>query len=79
MMTKQRVRANDTGLPLGVVERLASFARETGTAVPGSVLDGEGEDRAFSDEFLSYCATTGLSLDWVWFGCGARTWSEERA
>ncbi len=73
------ISANDPGLPVGVCERLERFARETGTVVPGSVLDGEGEDRTFSDEFLSYCATTGLSLDWVWFGRGASTWSGERA
>ena len=48
--------------------RLAQFAEWTNTTPPVRLLDGEGEDATFSDEFLAYCEETDLSLDWVWLG-----------
>lgn len=57
-----------TILPDGVTERLALFSEWTGTTPPDRLLNGEGEDRTFTDEFLVYCRINGLSLDWVWLG-----------
>ena len=73
------ISATDTGLPHGARERLDSFARETGTTLPASILEDQGDGSTFSTDFLAYCHQTGLSLDWVWFGTGARTWSEAEA
>lgn len=52
--------------PEGVLDRLALFAEWTGTTPPQRLLNGEGEDRTFTDELLSYCDQNGLSLDWLW-------------
>lgn len=79
MTTEQRACANDTGLPAGARERLDGFARDTATMLPASILEDQGTGSTFSTDFLAYCQRTGLSLDWVWFGTGDRTWSEERA
>lgn len=78
-MIEQRACANDTGLPAGARERLDGFARDTATMLPASILEDQGTGSTFSTDFLAYCQRTGLSLDWVWFGTGDRTWSEERA
>lgn len=79
MMTKQRACADDTGLPAGARERLNNFACDTATKLPASILEDQGTGSTFSTDFLAYCHQTGLSLDWVWFGTGDRTWSEARA
>ncbi|MCV2446670.1 hypothetical protein [Paracoccus sp. DMF] len=70
MELQERLGANETGLPDGVQERLATFAEWTGTtAFPADkVLEKcEGED-TFSDEFLAYVQRVGMSLDWVYLG-----------
>ncbi|WP_017999959.1 hypothetical protein [Paracoccus sp. N5] len=52
--------------PEGVLDRLTLFAEWTGTTPPKRLLNGEGEDRTFTDELLVYCDQNGLSLDWLW-------------
>lgn len=79
MTSEQRACANDIGLPAGARERLDNFANDTATTLPASILEDQGTGSTFSTDFLAYCHQTGLSLDWVWFGTGDRTWSEERA
>lgn len=64
-MNVQPVCGNDPALPLGTLERLAAHAASTGTAAPARILDEEG---SFTDELLTYCDQTDLSLDWLWFG-----------
>lgn len=51
--------------PEGAMKRLALFGDWTNTTPPARILD---EDRAFSDEILTYARRTGLSLDWFWLG-----------
>ena len=58
------ISAHDTGLPAGALERLALFAEWTGTTPPARILDGEGEERTFSDDILAYADEQGMSLDW---------------
>lgn len=69
---------NDAALPAGALERLNAFSLESGTTPPDCILVDEGDGNTFSTEFLHYCQTTGLSLDWFYFGEGAQTVSRER-
>lgn len=62
------ISANDTAMPAGALERLALFAEWTGTTPPARILDGEGEERTFSDDILAYADEQGMSLDWFWLG-----------
>lgn len=62
------ISANDTGLPGGVLDRLALFAEWTGTTPPQRILDGEGHEATFSTEILTYAVQHGLNLDWFWLG-----------
>lgn len=66
------IYANDTGLPDGCEDRLTQFALEqrVETFPSDQVLIGEGDGRTFSDGFLRYCAATGLSIDWLYYGEG---------
>ena len=62
---------NAPGLPADAQNRLAIFAAATRTTAPAKVMQGTGEDRTFSDELLTYCRETGLSLDWLMYGTTA--------
>ncbi|MDP5307584.1 hypothetical protein [Paracoccus spongiarum] len=70
MKLMDRPRANDTGLPQGVAERLALFSKWTGAALfpADQMLEGPTGERTFSETFLTYAVENGLSLDWVYFG-----------
>lgn len=61
-----RACANNTPYPAGTLDRLALFAEWTGTTPPETILEDQGDGWTFSTEFLAYCDTNGLSLDWVW-------------
>ncbi|MEQ3642849.1 MAG: hypothetical protein ABNH17_07390 [Paracoccus sp. (in: a-proteobacteria)] len=63
-------RKKIAGLPCGTRDRLALFAEWTGAEQfpPHKMLTRTEDGDTFSTEFLSYCAATGLSLDWVWLG-----------
>ncbi|WP_243613406.1 hypothetical protein [Shimia aestuarii] len=50
------------------MERLALFAEWTNTTPPERIMDGEGENRTFSQDILVYAKENGLSLDWFWMG-----------
>ena len=58
------------GLPLGARDRLALFAEWTGAPRfdPNEIVERTEDGDTFSTEFLTYCAVTGLSIDWVWLG-----------
>lgn len=60
-------------LPEGAADRLVQFALEHRVeAFPADqVLVDEGTGWTFGAAFLRYCAETGLSLDWFYFGEGA--------
>lgn len=62
---------NAPGLSADAQNRLAIFAAATRTTPPAKVMQGTGEDRTFSDELLTYCRETGLSLDWLMYGTTA--------
>lgn len=55
-------------MPTGPKERLAKFAKWTGTTPPAKITEGEGEDLTFSAELLTYANRHGLNLDWFWLG-----------
>ncbi|WP_253196093.1 hypothetical protein [Roseovarius sp. PS-C2] len=59
---------DETCLPDGAMERLSLFAKWTDTTPPENVMEGTGDERTFSNEFLRFCQETGLSLDWFWMG-----------
>lgn len=61
-----RVRANNTPYPAGMLDRLTLFAEWTGTTPPDTILEDQGDGWTFSTEFLAYCNANGLNLDWVW-------------
>ena len=73
------ISANNAALPAGALERLNAFASESGTTPPDCILvdEGDGNGNTFSDEFLFYCMMTNLSIDWVYFGTGSQTASQE--
>ena len=61
---------DDTGLPDGVAERLATFAEWTNTTLfPADkvVVECDG-GHTFSSEFLAYAQEVGMSLDWAYSG-----------
>lgn len=68
MTQEQRASATDTGLPIGVKERLSQFAAWTGTKPPKQVTENQGDGLTFSTELLQFADRTGLSLDWLWLG-----------
>lgn len=63
-----RVRANNTPYPAGMMDRMALFAEWTGTTPPETILEDQGDGWTFSEEFLTFCALNGMSIDWVWLG-----------
>ncbi|WP_297754647.1 hypothetical protein [uncultured Shimia sp.] len=67
-MTNAPLTANTSDLPAGSMERLALFAEWTNTTPPERIMDGEGENRTFSQDILVYAKENGLSLDWFWMG-----------
>lgn len=73
------ISATDATLPAGALDRLALFSLETGATPPAAILEDHGDGATFSTPFLAYCQQTRLSLDWFYFGTGARTWSEDLA
>ncbi|MBO4169697.1 hypothetical protein [Cereibacter azotoformans] len=56
---------NDIRLPTGTAERLAKFAKLTGTTPPEAILDADG---APTDDILDFARANGMSLDWLYFG-----------
>lgn len=64
-MSLEPVGGTVPALSSETLARLAAHAANSGTEAPARILDEEG---SFTDELLSYCDQTDLSLDWLWFG-----------
>lgn len=65
MTTRNPTSGNDIRLPEGTAERLAKFAKLTGTTPPEGIFDAGG---APTDDILDFARVNGLSLDWLYFG-----------
>ena len=50
---------------LATANRMQDFCKWTGSIAPSALLDRDG---AATDELLTFCRATGMSLDWLFLG-----------